>query len=158
MKQERRHWIRWFAGGVAVVAAVFLLLNGTRLVDGAVGWWIGGRISEAVSDTPDGEVLDLARVYDADWDRAVWIPSYMDGKGGNEMLGFHYYRDDEILSTDDTVSLLVFVKGDDVLADVELNGIDFQQDLTGFSRENARFVVSHDSLFSTLDPADTASP
>ena len=156
MKQGRRHWIRWLAGGVAVVAAVLVLLNGERLVDGAVGWWIGGRISEAVSDTPDGEVLDLARVYDADWDRAVWIWPYMDGEGGNKMLGFRYYRDDEILSTDDTVSRLVFVKGGDVLADVELHRIELLKDLIGFSRENARFVVAHDSVFSTLDPADVA--
>ena len=157
MKHGRRHWIRWLVGGVAVVAAVLVLLNGARLVDGAVGWWVGGRISEAVSETPDGEVLDLAQVYGADWDRAVWIWPYMDGEGGNERLGFRYYRDDEILSMDDTVSRLLFVKGEDVLADARLHRIEFQPDLIGFSRERARFVVSHDSIFSTLDPADTAN-
>ena len=156
MERPRRRWPGLAAGGIALVVAVGVLLNGAGLVDGAVGWWIGGRIAEAVSETPDGEVLDLAQVYAVDWDRAVLIHPYMDGEGGNRMLGFRHYRDDEILSNDDTVSRLVFVKGTEVLADVELHRVEFQQDLTGFSREHASFVVSHDSIFSTLDPADAA--
>ena len=112
---------RWLGAGAAVVIAALVLLNGARLVDGAMGWWVGGRLSEAVGRTGDGNTLDLARVYDADWDRAVWVPPYVLGGDANDLLGFDYYGQDEVLSSDDTVSRLLFVKGTDVLADVEIH-------------------------------------
>ncbi len=158
MEQRRRHWFRWLVGSLAVLVAALLVLNGVRLVDGAVGWWVGGRISEAVSQTADGETVDLARVYDADWDRAVWIGPYLVGDLGNDLLGFGYYRDDELLSTDDMVSRLLFVKGTDVLADVELHRIYLEADRAEFTRSDARFVVWRDSIGVTLDPAETATP
>jgi len=53
---------------------------------------------------------------------------------------------------DDAESRLIFVKGTDVLADVELGPIRFPDDLTGFSREQARFMVSHDDFYAILTP------
>jgi hypothetical protein len=158
MKQgRRRRWIARLAGIAAVVAVGLVLLNGARLMDRATGWWVGGQISDAVSRTGDGEVLDLVRVYDADWDRAVWVGPYVDGAGGNEMLGFRYFSDDEILSADDTVSRLLFVRGTDVLADVELHRVWFSGERSAISPGSARFAVWRDSIGWTLDPAASAS-
>lgn len=157
VKQSRRRWIAWLAGIAAVVVIGLVLLNGARHVDRAVGWWVGGRISDAVSRAGNGEVLDLTQVYDADWDRAVWVSPYAVGENGNELLGFDSFQDDEVLSDDDSKSRLIFVKGTEVLADIELRRIFFPDDLTGFSREDARFVVSHDGFYWTLAPAGAAS-
>lgn len=157
MKQNRRRWVAGLAGIVAVVAIALVVLNAARLMDRATGWLVGGQISDAVSRTANGEVLDLTQVYDTDWDRAVWVHPYSDGRYGNELLGFAYFQDDEWLSTDDSESRLLFVKGTDVLADIELGPIRFPDDLTGFSREDARFVVSNDGFYSTLDPAVVAN-
>ncbi len=153
MKQGRRRWIAVLAGIVAVLVVGLVLLNGTRLVDRVTGWWVGGQISDAVRRTGDGEALDLAEVYEADWDSAVWVGPYADGRYGNELLGFAYFADDEMLSTDDAESRLIFVKGTDVLADVELGPIRFPDDLTRFSRQQARFTVSHGDFYATLTPA-----
>jgi hypothetical protein len=157
VKRRRRRWIAVFAGVVVVAAASLALLNGARLIDRATGWWVGGQISDAVSRTGDGGVLDLAQVYGADWDRAVLVGPYVDGAGGNEKLGFPCFSDDEILSMDDTVSRLLFVSGTDVRADVELHRIWFPGEQSEISSGTAEFVVSHDSIGWTLEPAVSAS-
>ena len=157
MKRRRRRWIAVFAGVVVVAAASLAFLNGARLMDRATGWWVGGQISDAVSRTGDGGALDLAQVYGADWDRAVLVGPCVDGAGGNEMLGFPYFSDDEILTMDDTVSRLLFVSGTDVLADVELHRIWFSVERSEISSGTAEFVVWRDSIGWTLDPAASAS-
>jgi hypothetical protein len=157
VKGGRRRWVAGFVGIVAVVAVAVVVLNGAHLMDRATGWWVGGRITDAVSRAGKGELLDLTQVYDTDWDRAVWVHPHSDGRYGNELLGLAYYQDDEWLSLDDSESRLIFVKGTDVLADIELGRILFPDDLTGFSREDARFVVTNDGFYSTLNPIAVAS-
>lgn len=56
------------------------------------------------------------------------------------------------MSSDDSVSRLIFVKGTDVLADVELHRVYFQEDVTEFSKANARFEVARDDYGATLHP------
>ena len=76
---------------------------------------------------------------------------YTTGKVGNAKLGFDYFGSDEFLSTDDNVSRLLFVKGTDVLADVEVHGVELTETMRDLSRPEARLAVWRDSLGVTLD-------
>ena len=87
--------------------------------------------------------LDLAKVSSKDWSRVCYIPPYALNKYAKKRLGFDWSIEENTdISTNDGISLLVFVKNDEVVEFVQhpRNKGDFG--FTCLSRQSAKFAIS----------------
>jgi hypothetical protein len=137
---------------LAAVVAVGALLVGTFL------WLWGGptpeqaaaqaavaRMVAVVGESSEGEQVDLAKVLDVPWDRAVLMDAYMDGDDMNKVLGFHGYPSDATSQMDESTQFVVFVRGETVVGDAPLwpsEGFQFDDSIRAFTRADAVFVAS----------------
>lgn len=137
---------------LVVLVAIGVLLVGTFL------WVRGGptpeqaaaeaavvRMVGVVGASSEGEQVDLAKVFDVPWDRAVLMDAYMNGDDMNEVLGFHGYASDANSQMDEATQFIVFVRGETVVADAPLwpdDGFQFDDSIRAFTRTDAVFVAS----------------
>lgn len=89
-----------------VAIATIAALNWTVWSPRLAGFPLSDQLTRAAEATPDGETLDLTGVWDIAWDRAVWIPAYLLGSHGNELLGYDHFDADDILSSNDGITRL----------------------------------------------------
>jgi hypothetical protein len=132
------------ATGVVLVGT-FLWLRGGPTPKQAAAEAALVRMVAVVGASSEGDQVDLAKVLDVPWDRAVLMDAYMTGDDMNEVLGFHAYASDAKSQMDESTQFVVFVRGETVVADAPLwpdEGFQFDDSIQAFSRADAVFVAS----------------
>jgi hypothetical protein len=104
----------------------------------------GTRLVDRISGLSDGATVDLAKVLDQPWDRAVLMEAYMSGDEMNRRLGFDWYSADDSAGLDESQRTMAFVQGTSVVAQVRLRPETFRlgETVTSFDRADSTFVAS----------------
>jgi hypothetical protein len=151
LTKAKHHMIRISALHFMLKRNVFLSLASCALVLTAAcrdkGAELQQKLVKTVKQGP-GTVIDMRELTPFEWDRMYVIQPYTPPEAINRQLGFEWA---EAKTSDiqmfDTIILLVFVKGKEVVADVEYKIRDGYFRAGGkneFSVEEARFVVEQD--------------
>lgn len=138
---------------IAALAVVAASVFQPRWFDHLEGRGIGTRLDALVTAAADGTTVDLAEAYPADWDRAIVIGGYWSGSLANSALGFAYFHPDEMLSYSEGPHRIVFARGSDVLADVDLQTFSFADDVAVITPETSALVVNRSDGRATLERA-----
>ena len=144
-------------GGLAIALLVAIVWAGATAL--AIQ-----RRDQAVADlmatagaASNGQILDLSEAFTLPWDRAVVLGPYTFGSDANDALGFEHYPADDVMTQGDGVHLLVFIRDQQVVAEVALYGqaFYFDESIETFDAEAARFRVLHDDSGTLLVPVES---
>jgi hypothetical protein len=101
-------------------------------------------LTAALTHTPSGTTVDLAKVLAIAWDQAFLIPAGSTGDDMNRRLGFSGYAPGDLSPKDPATQFIVLTLGAAIVAQIELppTGVQFDHAVEGFTRADATFVVS----------------
>jgi hypothetical protein len=100
------------------------------------------RLLEVIQAAPDGSTIDVAKVFDVPWDRAVLMPAYAGPKTMNDLLGFDWFSGDDSGPQDEMSQMTVYVQGRRVVWAILTWDYDFADGVERFSAADAVFTVA----------------